>query len=38
MSGSYNSVLVRYGRFVAGLAQSESALVADLNTPTIALL
>ena len=38
VTGGYNSVLIRYGTFVAGLAQSQSALCADLNAPTLALL
>jgi len=34
----YNSVLVRFSEFVRGLAESESAADADLNSPVVALL
>jgi len=34
----YNSVLVRFGEFVRGLAISENAADADLNSPVVALL
>jgi len=36
--GGYNSVLVRYGRFVRELAQHENLCDADLNTPVVAAL
>jgi len=34
----YNSVLVRYGRFVAKLAERQGLRVADLNTPVVGAL
>ncbi len=36
--GGYNSVLVRYGRFVKELAERNGMLVADLNGPVVAML
>src|SRR6185369_1253267 len=36
--GGYNSVLVRYGEFVKGLADRNSATLADLNAPVVAAL
>jgi lysophospholipase L1-like esterase len=34
----YNKVLVRYGQFVKQLAEREHLIVADLNTPVVAML
>lgn len=36
--GGYNNVLVRYGDYVKQLGQKEGALVADMNTPVVAML
>jgi lysophospholipase L1-like esterase len=36
--GGYNAVLVKYGAFLATLATTDGATVADLNTPVVAML
>jgi lysophospholipase L1-like esterase len=36
--GGYNAVLVRYAAFIKELANREHLAVADLNTPTVAVL
>lgn len=36
--GGYNAVLVRYGTFLQDLAKTTGANIADLNTPTVAML
>jgi len=35
VKGGYNSVLVRYGEFLKGLASSANVDLADLNTPVV---
>jgi lysophospholipase L1-like esterase len=37
-SDGYNAVLVRYGQYVKELAERDHLLVADLNTPVVAML
>jgi lysophospholipase L1-like esterase len=36
--GGYNAVLIKYGEFLRGLAQSENLSFADLNTSVVAAL
>lgn len=36
--GGYNAVLIRYGNYLGELAKTTGATVADLNTPTVAML
>jgi lysophospholipase L1-like esterase len=38
IDGGYNNVLVRYGQFVKELGEHEHLIVADLNTPVVAML
>jgi lysophospholipase L1-like esterase len=38
IDSGYNNVLVRYGQFVKELAEREHLIVADLNTPVVAML
>lgn len=37
-AGGYNSLLLRYGKFVRELAHAKDLTVADLNAPVVALL
>ena len=37
-AGGYNAVLLRYGKFLAELAERENLTLADLNTPVVAAL
>lgn len=37
-AGGYNAVLIRYGQFVKGLGDGHGCIVADMNTPVVAML
>jgi len=37
-AGGYNSVVIRYGRFVKEMGEHDGLTVADLNTPMLAML
>ena len=37
-AGGYNAVLIRYGQFVKELGDRDGLIVADMNTPVVAML